>query len=225
MYVVSGSRRRGQTRRDSDSSVAPRSAAFTEGALVSARSHLRVRPCPAFGEVRKLVDRSCGCGDAQNRKRGCACRRDAHAGLFAHDDEAQPRPQLTARVGVRRREQPWKVGPIEFDAGQEVRLEVAAVGQRLHAHDLPRIDADDVRRPAQPNRYRHPRRAVDRQRGRQVGDTALREQRVRGRDRRRGALAHPRQEAQVGSRISHSVTGPSLRARAAARPARWPRRD
>ena len=88
----------------------------------------------------------------QNGKRRRARRFDGHAGLVAHDDEAQPRAQLAARVRARRGEQPWEVGAIEVDAGEEVRFEVAAVRQRLHADDLPRIEAGDIGGSAQPDR-------------------------------------------------------------------------
>ena len=66
-----------------------------------------------------------------------AVLRQRHAVLLAHDHEAQPGPQASRSASaLAGREQPRKVGAVELDAREVIRLEVAGAGRRVRAHHL-----------------------------------------------------------------------------------------
>ena len=162
------------------------------------RRGLRVRPRPAVGEVRQLERWLRRRRDVEQRQRRVRARADRHTVLLLHDDETQPRPQLSGGVRRRRCEQPRIVRPVELDAREVARLEVRRPGRRIGANDLMRVDADDVGRAAQPHRHRrNVRLTVDREVRRDVRDAHLRGKRVDHVDRGGGTRADPRHEDQI----------------------------
>src|SRR5207245_1771402 len=97
----------------------------------------------------------------------------------------------------------------ELDRREVIRLEIRRLVVRNGADDEPRIDADDIAGPVQlqTDVDVRSRVAVDVE-----GDVHrspaghARARRLRGRDRRADALAHPREEAVRGRRVAHAIS-------------------
>ena len=113
------------------------------GGEVAVPAHLCVGPVP--GVVERLQRAHVLHVDGGQR-----VGRHARRGVLARlehdqrDERAEP-----AAVRERGGEQPGKVGVVELDAGQVVRLEVHGLVARLGPDDVPGIDADDVAGPVQ----------------------------------------------------------------------------
>ena len=108
------------------------------------RHCLRMRPQPGLVQIRQL-DRGVGAVLSAIDGSGRPPIRTGRRRLGALDhDQHQPGPQVIGAVGVRRREQPGKVGRVEIDDRQVVRLEVRDVGLRIGADHQPGVDSDDV---------------------------------------------------------------------------------
>ena len=106
---------------------------------------LGVDPRPRLGQVGQLAAWDRRPADLQHRQHLAGADRDAV--LHGDDDEHAPGSQLVGgEVGGGGREQPRQRRLAELEVGEVVRLEVRRAGGRLGAHDLARINSQDVAR-------------------------------------------------------------------------------
>src|SRR5262249_15750380 len=109
---------------------------------------LAVNPQWGLQQVRQLCDRALQDRQWPGRVDQQRCQ------PLLDPDQHDPRPQTIAGRYIRR-EQPWEVGAIELDAGQQMRWEIGRQVTRLGTHDLTLVDADDIPWTVGLERYGH----------------------------------------------------------------------
>ena len=103
-----------------------------------------MRPIPRIGQVGQRGRREHLDGRKRIGRPGSA----AVNSPSCERDQDQPWPELVS-VGRSGREEPGKIGGVELDPAQVIRLEVGGGIARLGADDVPRVDADNIARPVQ----------------------------------------------------------------------------
>ena len=116
---------------------------------------------------------SAGAADGEDRQRAAARRRELHAGLGAHDDEAQPGAQPLLGGGGGGREQPGQARLVELDQRAVVGLERPRARRRVGADHLADLQPGHVARAHEAHAHRDRGGVVDGQRCGGGGDARL----------------------------------------------------